>query len=148
MQDLRLQQTWPGGMLAPVTTAHAPGHDVRQPLEAYIRGHATGDPSHFRQAFLPSAHVEGIRDGTFVSWTLDDYCALFSGRPAPDEAARSRRIDTVDVHETVATAVMTLCHGPDTFTDVFLLIRADDRWQIANKAYHRHTPFPRTGRSR
>ncbi len=34
---------------------------------------------------------------------------------------------------------MTLRHGADTFTDVFLLIRADaGRW-IANKAYHRHT---------
>jgi Putative lumazine-binding len=44
----------------------------------------------------------------------------------------------VDVHGTVATASMTLSHGPDTFTDVFLLVLAEGRWQIANKAYHRH----------
>ena len=37
-----------------------------------------------------------------------------------------------------ATATMTLWHGADTFTDVFLLIRTDGRWRIANKAYHRH----------
>lgn len=30
-------------------------------------------------------------------------------------------------------------HGPDTFTDVFLLVRVDDGWRIANKAYHRHS---------
>ena len=112
--------------------------DVLGPLRAYIAGHATGDPAHFREAFLPTAHIEGIRDGIFVSWNLDDYCALFSGRPAPDEPARSRRIDTVDVHETVATASMTLWHGADTFTDIFLLVRTDGRWRIANKAYHRH----------
>jgi 3-hydroxyisobutyrate dehydrogenase-like beta-hydroxyacid dehydrogenase len=115
----------------------APGDDVLGPLRAYIRGHATGDPAHFREAFLPTAHIEGIRNGTFISWDLDDYCALFGGQPDPDEPARSRRIDAVDVHGTVATASMTLWHGADTFTDVFLLIHADGRWRIANKAYHR-----------
>ncbi len=114
----------------------AVGDEVLAPLRAYIRGHATGDPAHFREAFLPTAHIEGLRDGTFVSWPLDEYCALFHG-PAPDERARSRRIDTVEVHATVATASMTLFHGADTFTDVFLLVRVDGRWRIANKAYHR-----------
>jgi Putative lumazine-binding len=73
-----------------------------------------------------------------VSWRLDDYRALFDGQPAPDEQARSRRIDAVEVHGSVATATMTLWHGADTFTDVFLLIQADGRWRITNKAYHRH----------
>lgn len=44
----------------------------------------------------------------------------------------------MDVHGTVATAVMTLQHGADTFSDIFLLVQADNRWRIANKAYHRH----------
>lgn len=117
---------------------------VLEPLRAYVRGHATGDPAHFRDAFLPTAHIEGIRDGAFVSWPLDDYCALFPGRPAPDEPTRSRRIDTVDVHGTAATATMTLSHGADTFTDIFLLVRVDGTWHIANKAYHRHSE-PRRG---
>ena len=111
---------------------------VLEPLHAYIRGHATGDPAHFRDAFLATAHIEGIRGGVFVSWRLDEYCALFHGQPAPDEPTRSRRIDSLDVHGTVATASMTLWHGPDTFTDIFLLIRVDGSWRIANKAYHRH----------
>lgn len=111
---------------------------VLAPLHAYIRGHATGDPAHFRDAFLATAHVEGIRDGAFVSWPLDEYCALFTGRPAPDEATRTRRIDSVRVHGTVASARMTLHHGADTFTDIFLLVRVEDGWRIANKAYRRH----------
>jgi putative lumazine-binding protein len=114
------------------------GDEVLAPLRAYIRGHATGDPAFFREAFLPTAHIEGMREGTFVSWRLDDYCALFHGQPAPDEPARSRRIDAVDVHGSVATASMTLEHGADTFTDVFLLVRVGGHWRIANKAYHRH----------
>ncbi|AEW99670.1 nuclear transport factor 2 family protein [Streptantibioticus cattleyicolor] len=128
----------PEADIAVAATVPAPPDTVLEPLRAYIRGHATGDPGHFRDAFWPTAHIEGVRDGAFVSWRLDDYCALFSGHPAPDEAARTRRIDSLDVHGTVATATMTLHHGPDTFTDVFLLVRVDDKWRIANKAYHRH----------
>ncbi|WP_435281419.1 nuclear transport factor 2 family protein [Streptomyces koelreuteriae] len=125
--------------IAVAAVAPAVADTVLEPLRAYIRGHATGDPAHFRAAFLPTAHIEGIRDGAFVSWRLDEYCALFPGRPAPDEPARSRRIDAVDVHGTVATATMTLRHGADLFTDIFLLVRADEGWRIANKAYHRHS---------
>ena len=131
-------RTDPEADIAVAATVPAPGADVLEPLRAYLRGHATGDPAHFRDAFRPTAHIEGIRDGAFVSWGLDEYCALFDGRPAPDEPTRSRRIDDVTVHSTVATASMTLWHGADTFTDVFLLIQVDGRWQIANKAYHRH----------
>ena len=111
--------------------------DVLEPLRAYVRGHATGDPAHFRAAFLPSAHVEGARDGEFVSWDLDEYCSRFDGSPAPDEPERRRRIEHVAVEGTVGSATMTLWHGADTFTDVFLLVRNGDEWRIANKVYHR-----------
>ncbi|MGW6982187.1 nuclear transport factor 2 family protein [Streptomyces sp. NPDC054932] len=130
----------PESDIAVAATVPAVPDAVLEPLRAYIHGHATGDPTHFRSAFLPTAHIEGIRDGAFVSWPLDEYCALFHGRPAADEPTRSRRIDTVDVHGTVATATMTLSHGADTFTDIFLLVRAvENGWRIANKAYHRHS---------
>ncbi|MEV7282335.1 nuclear transport factor 2 family protein [Streptomyces sp. NPDC093111] len=125
--------------IALAATVPAVPDSVLEPLRAYVRGHATGDPAHFRAAFLPGAHVEGIRDGAFVSWPLDTYCALFHGSPAPDEASRSRRVDAVDVHGSVATATMTLEHGADTFTDIFLLVRGEDGWRIANKVYHRHS---------
>ncbi|MGW0936823.1 nuclear transport factor 2 family protein [Streptomyces sp. NPDC002666] len=127
----------PEADIAVAATVPAVEVAVLEPLRAYIRGHATGDSAHFRDAFLPTAHIEGIRDGAFVSWPLDEYCALFPGRPAPDEPARSRRIDALDVHDTIATATLTLVHGADTFTDVLLLVRVDDGWRIANKAYHR-----------
>ncbi|MEU7718469.1 nuclear transport factor 2 family protein [Streptomyces tibetensis] len=129
----------PEADIAVAATVPAVEDAVLEPLRAYIRGHSTGDPTHFSDAFLPTAHIEGLRDGAFVSWRLDEYCALFPGRPAPDEPTRSRRIDAIDVHGTVATATMTLSHGADTFTDIFLLVRTDDSWRIANKAYHRHS---------
>jgi hypothetical protein len=109
---------------------------VLAPLHAYALGHATGSPDHFLEAFRPTAHIEGIRDGAFVSWDLPAYCALFSG-PAADEDQRRRIVDDVRLFGSVATATMTLHHGADTFTDLFLLVREDDRWQIANKVYDR-----------
>jgi hypothetical protein len=110
--------------------------EVLEPLHAYALGHATGSPEHFRRAFRPTAHVEGIRDGGFASWDLETYCALFDG-PAADEERRSRTVDAVEVTGTVATATMTLHHGADTFTDVFLLVEEGGRWRIANKVYDR-----------
>lgn len=132
-----LAENPPEADVALIATAPAASEAVLAPLRAYIRGHATGDPVHFRDAFLPTAHVEGLRDGKFVSWNLDDYCALFAGQPAPDEKTRRRRIDAVDVRGSVATASMTLWHGADIFNDVFLLVNPGGRWHIANKAYHR-----------
>jgi hypothetical protein len=120
-----------------VTPGVDPGEPALQPLTSYALGHATGDPDHFRRAFLPTAHIEGIREGALVSWPLDEYCGLFSGTPAADEAARSRHLDRLDVVGTVAGATMTLHHGPDTFTDVFVLIEVDGAWRIANKVYDR-----------
>jgi Putative lumazine-binding len=112
--------------------------EVLAPVHAYLAGHATGDPSHFREAFLPSAHVEGVAEDALVSMDLDTFCSRFGGTPAPDEATRVRTIDQVAVQGTVASAVVTLHHGDVTFTDMFLLLEIEPgAWRIANKAYHR-----------
>jgi hypothetical protein len=111
---------------------------VRVALESYLQGHATGDPAHMRNAFLPTAHIEGIREGRFTSWTLDEYCALFTGTPAVDEATRRRQIDHIDVSGTAAYARATLVHGSVTFTDYFVLLKVEGSWKIANKVYHAH----------
>jgi 3-hydroxyisobutyrate dehydrogenase-like beta-hydroxyacid dehydrogenase len=109
------------------------------PLHAYALTHATGDPGHLSRAFLPTAHIEGYRDGEFSSWDLDSFAALFAGEPAPDEQSRTRRIERLAVRGSVATAVMTLHHGEVDFTDVFVLLRhpSSGEWRIASKAYER-----------
>jgi len=111
---------------------------VRTTLEHYLRGHATGDPTYMRKAFLPTAHIEGIREGSFTSWTLDEYCALFTGTPVADESTRQRNIDTIDVSGMAAYAKATLVHGDVIFTDYFVLLKVDSEWKIANKVYNAH----------
>jgi hypothetical protein len=107
----------------------------RVPLNLYLKAHATGDPSHLRQAFLPTARIEGVRDGKLVSWNLEEFCTRFSGKPADDEAQRKRTIDSVDVNGTAGSARLTLVHGKTTFTDYFVLVKAGDEWKIASKVY-------------
>ena len=109
---------------------------VRAAINHYFQGHATGDAAHFRVAFLPSAHIEGNRQGKFTSWTLEEYCGAFKGKPAADEDKRVRTIDLIDVSGDSAMAKATLDHGATVFTDYFVLLKVNDEWKIANKVYH------------
>ena len=99
---------------------------VLRPLHAYALAHATGDPSYLAEAFLPTAHIEGYRDGEYSSWDLESFAGVFSGSPATDEETRSRRVERLDVPGAVATATLTLHHGEVDFTDVFVLVRRPD----------------------
>ena len=109
---------------------------IRDVVGVYFRGHATANADTMRAAFLPTAHIEGIRNGAFTSWTVDQYVGNFRGRPAADEASRTRVIDVVDQVGSAAMVKATLKHGAITFTDYFVLLKADGQWRIANKVYH------------
>jgi hypothetical protein len=106
-----------------------------EPIQHYFLGHARDDAAFMRRAFLPSAHIESVREGVFTSWPLDVYCERFSGKPAADEAQRTRTIDWVEVASTAASARVTLVHGANTFVDYFVLLQTVDGWKIANKAF-------------
>ena len=106
---------------------------MKRAIQHYFDGQATGDASHMRLAFLPSAHIESMRDGKFTSLPLDQFCALFKGKPAADEASRVRTIDFMDASGTAGTARITLDYGAMVITDYFLMLKVGDEWKIANK---------------
>jgi hypothetical protein len=133
---LAIMLTTPASENSPSNTESADEAGVRAAIEHYFKGHATGDASHMRKAFLPTAHIEGIRDGKFTSWTVDTYCENFKGKPAADESTRKRSIDSIDVSGTAAMAKATLVHGATTFTDYFVLLKVEGEWRIANKVYY------------
>jgi hypothetical protein len=120
----------------PTQEAESAQEGIRAAINHYFKGHATGDASHMRKAFLPTAHIEGIREGKFTSWTVDEYCANFKGKPAGDETARVRTIDVIDVSGNSGMAKATLVHGGTVFTDYFVLLKVGDEWRIANKVYY------------
>ena len=117
-------------------TNHPEERAVCIPLELYMRGHAEDNAAYMRAAFLPTARLESVREGPLTSWDLDFYCQRFQNIPAPDESTRRRSIDWLDITGTSATAKVTLVHGSVTFTDYFLLLKTEQGWKIANKAFH------------
>jgi len=124
-------------VLAGAATAYAQEPaGVRAPLELYLKGHATGNGDFWRQAFHPSARIEGIRDGKLVSRTVEEFAAGASGKPADDEAQRKRRIVTVEGTENAAFAKVELDYPKVKFTDYFTLLKVDGEWKIMSKVYH------------
>ena len=117
-------------------TDHPEEQAVRVPLQHYMQGHASDDAQHMRKAFMPTARIESVREGPLTSWTLDTYCQRFKGTPAADEATRRRSIDAIDIAGTAASAKITLVHGNITFIDYFVLLKTEQGWKIANKAFH------------
>jgi hypothetical protein len=120
--------------------ASAPSPDevaVRAALEHYIQGHATGDGSHMRIAFHPVAKLYWSNADTLATRTLDEYVAGSPGKPAPDEAARKRRIDRIDVTGTAASAKIILDYPDAYLVDYMSLLKTNGEWRIVNKIFNR-----------
>ena len=108
---------------------------VRAPVEAYLRGHVTGDGEEWRKAFHPSAMVTGVRDGKLVSVSAPEFIARAPGKPAADEAQRKRRVVSIDVSGDAALAKVELDYPKVFFVDYLSLLRIDGEWKIAQKTY-------------
>ncbi len=115
---------------------------VRAPLEAYLRGHATGLADEFRPAFHPDAQLWGMRNGALIRMTAGQYIARASGSPAADEAQRRRWIESIDVTGDTAVAKIVLDYPTVLFTDYMALSRIDGRWVIVNKMFQAEPKAP------
>ena len=109
---------------------------IREALQLYINGQATGDPEVMAEAFHPSARLQFIRNGEASVRSLEDYLGGMSGEPAPDESQRQRRIVMVDYEGTVAVARIELDYPRVLFTDYMQLLKINGQWKIVNKIYH------------
>lgn len=108
---------------------------VRIPLENYIKAHATGDGSNLGKSFYPEAKIQGIRpdNGEFVSFKFEDYVKTFPGKPAADEAARKRRVESIEITKNAAIAKLVFDYPAVRITDYMLLLKIDGEWKIVNK---------------
>lgn len=108
---------------------------VRQTLELYLQGHATGNGEFFKKAFHPDAKLFWIRDGQFSTRTSAEFIAGATGKPAPDEAERERSIESMDVTGNAAIAKIILDYPSGRFTDYMSLLKVDGQWKIVNKTF-------------
>ena len=110
---------------------------VRAALEHYLQGHATGQGDHFRAAFHPEAKLFWVRDGQLAQRTSAEYIAGARGEPAPDEAQRVRRIESIDISVNAASAQIVLDYPGVVFTDYMSLLKVNGEWKIVNKIFYR-----------
>jgi Putative lumazine-binding len=122
-------------MLEPADSADEAG--VRRALEAYLQGHATGVGTHMERAMHPDLRMSFVRDGKLVHRTRAEYVANFTGKPAPDEAKRKRRIVSVDITGTAAMAKIELDYPDAVLTDYMSLLKVDGEWKIVDKIFDR-----------
>lgn len=109
---------------------------VRATIENYFRGHATGDGEFFKRAFHPDAKLFWIRDGKLAERTSAEFIGGASGKPAPDEAERKRRIETIDITGNAAIVKLTLDYPTVRFTDYMSMLKIDGEWKIVNKIFY------------
>lgn len=109
---------------------------ARVPLENYLKGHATGDGAHFKQAFHPEAKLFWYRDGKLMTRTSAEYIAGASGKPAADEAQRKRWIESVKVTGNAGFGVVVLDYPQTRFVDYMSLLKVDGEWKIVNKTFY------------
>ncbi|HZG54672.1 MAG TPA: nuclear transport factor 2 family protein [Pyrinomonadaceae bacterium] len=121
--------------LQPARAEHAEEAAVRQAIEHYFRGHATGDGQHFRKVFHPEAKLFWMREGKFAQRTSEEYIAGAAGKPAPDEAARKRSVQSIDITGNAAVVKVLLDYPSARLTDYMSMLKIDGEWKIVNKTF-------------
>ena len=105
---------------------------------------ATGRAEDFRPAFHPDAQLWGMRNGTLIRMTSEEYINRAAGSPAADEAQRRRWIESLDVTGDTAVAKIVLDYPAVRFTDYMALSRIEGRWVIVNKMFQAEPKAPAT----
>jgi hypothetical protein len=112
---------------------------VREALQHYLNGHATGQADEFRQAMYPQGTMYFIKDGQYAQVSLAEYiarAAAGTGKPAADEAKRRRKIEFVDITGNVAVGKLILDYPDVRLTDYMELLKIDGKWQIVAKTFY------------
>jgi hypothetical protein len=106
----------------------------RDAIELYFQAHASGDGDYIRRAFAPDARIEFVENGQLKQWTREEFAQRFHG-PAADESRRVRRVESLDVKGTAASAVVTLDYPQVLFRDHLSLLKIGDHWKIVHKVF-------------
>jgi hypothetical protein len=109
--------------------------EVRAVLDAYFRGQATGDGSHFRPIFQPTANLYWIREGKYAERPSAEWMAGYTGKPADDEAQRRRRVASMDITGNAAAAKLVSEYPSALVTDYMSLLKTEAGWKVVAKTF-------------
>ena len=122
--------------MLPTRAQNAEEAAVRQALDYYIQGHATGQGENFRKVFHTDSKLFAVRDGKYWQLASEEYIARAPGKPADDEAQRKRSIESIDITGNAAMAKIVLDYPQVKFTDYMSLLKIDGHWRIVNKIFY------------
>jgi metallo-beta-lactamase class B len=106
----------------------------RDAIELYFQAHAFGDGDYIRRAFASDAKIEFVENGQLKQWTREEFAQRFHG-PAADEYRRVRRVESLDVGGTAASAVVTLDYPQVLFSDHLSLLKVGHHWKIVHNVF-------------
>lgn len=109
---------------------------IREVVGKYFEAGITGSPELIREAFLPTARIEGLREGRLGTWSFDEYIRFFNGTPASGADQVERTITRVLTHGDSATVQLRLRFSPTRALDEqLLMLRINGQWKITYKSY-------------
>jgi len=117
-----------------VAGAAAAQDTPRDTIELYFQAHAFGDGDFIKRSFTPDARIEFVENGALKRWTRDEFAARFH-EPAADEYRRVRRVESLDVRGSAASAVITLDYPQVLFRDHLSLLKIGNEWKIVHKVF-------------
>jgi hypothetical protein len=120
----------------PVRAQNTEEAAVRETIENYFRGHATGNGEYFKKAFHADAKLFWIRDGQLSERTSAEFINGASGKPAPDEAQRKRSIESLDITGNAAIVKVSLDYPDAHIIDYMSMLKVDGQWKIVNKTFY------------
>jgi hypothetical protein len=111
---------------------------IAQTMGMYCDGVHHGDIEKLRKAFHPSASIVGYYQGDLLYDSLGEFLDLVKGIPVPASSGEEydKRIVSIDVTGTVATAKMAELYLGLRFTNYMSLVKVDGTWVIVSKTFH------------
>ncbi len=112
-------------------------HKIREVIAAYVEGFNWGDREALLRAMHPSAVSAGFVDGA-LQWDsavdFADFCA--ASAPNPDGPVPAWEVESLTISGRTAAAVVRDRWDDRQFRDSLTLLRFDEGWRIAFKAFH------------
>ncbi len=111
---------------------------IAQTVWLYCDGVHYGDMEKLRKAFHPNASIVGYYQGELLCDSLEEFLNLVKEIPAPSSSGEEydKRIVSIDLTGTVATAKMAELYLGLRFTNYMSLVKVDGTWMIVNKIFY------------
>lgn len=120
--------------IAQLSFAQSDKEAVTEVLTHYIEGTANGQPERLKTAFHPDFKLYFVKNDSVTAWKGSDYIGNVK---AGKKSNRIGRIVDLDITNDAATAKVEI-DMPDRkrlYTDYFLLLKTQGRWQIVHKSF-------------